>query len=138
MPTIRQKQGGGLFVTVKTRRGPRARQIKQEGVAWLRQRLPENASLHDVLIDYEMYREMQQRGYIDYPWKRRDAGTSNVRPSGGRCPACGRVVPSGAQFCPHCGGPQGRPQPVSRAGCLSMMVVGIGIAVVVCLAHAFA
>jgi hypothetical protein len=55
-----------MFIRVRTRRGPRARQITREGVLWLRQKYPADQfpKLEDVSLDYETYRELQELGHI--------------------------------------------------------------------------
>lgn len=75
MPTIKERNAGGFFITVKTKRGPRTRQITREGVQWLRTKFPQSnhASLDDLYIDYDLYRELQTLKFIFTGGRRRRA-----------------------------------------------------------------
>jgi len=61
--SLNRKRNGRMFMRVWTRRGPRTRQITQDGVRWLRQKFPDGR-LEDVTISYEIYRQMQNAGFI--------------------------------------------------------------------------
>lgn len=66
MPTLNQKRNGRMFIRVKTRHGPRTRQIRQEGVAWLRGQFPikQFPSLDGLSLDHQIYGELCRLGHI--------------------------------------------------------------------------
>lgn len=65
MLTIKRNQRGRAYTVVKTKRGPRARQISREGVTWLRERFPTDRypRLEDIPFNYDLYMQLRSLGF---------------------------------------------------------------------------
>jgi hypothetical protein len=149
MPRIKQSRDGHVFITVKTKGGPRARQVTHRGILWLREKYPADAfpSVEDIPLTYEGYRQMRGLGHIGFKENsllsqrpsRPAPAPPTSEPSGARqiqathtvrCLGCGSQAPQSAHFCPRCGRASGH-QPNNSAAYGVVAIVAIVAAFVI-------
>ncbi len=83
-PSVKLKNNGEVYLLVHTKRGPRARQITQQGWEWVRAKYPSQAypDREEIPLTYSDYKELGERGdiYVGTAKPRKWRATTAERP----------------------------------------------------------